>query len=63
MELFKLYSRKKTNFFCLIKLPFIKAICLTKWLNFEEKIYTKAIVNKAITPMGGKVLPPPPLTL
>ena len=28
MKLLKLYSKKKTNFFCLIKLPFIKARCL-----------------------------------
>ena len=28
MELFKLYSREKTNFFCLIKLLFIKVRCL-----------------------------------
>ena len=29
MELFKLYSHEKTNFFCLIKLLFIKVRCLT----------------------------------
>ena len=28
MELFKLYSHEKTNFFCLIKLLFIKVRCL-----------------------------------
>ena len=28
MELFKLYSKEKTNFFCLIKLLFIKVRCL-----------------------------------
>ena len=28
MELFKLYSKGKTNFFCLIKLLFIKVRCL-----------------------------------
>ena len=28
MELFKLYSQKKTNFFCLINLLFIKVTCL-----------------------------------
>ena len=27
MELFKLYSKEKTNFFCLIKLLFIKVRC------------------------------------
>ena len=27
MELFKLYSQEKTNFFCLIKLLFIKVKC------------------------------------
>ena len=29
MELFKLYSKEKANFFCLIKLLFIKVRCLT----------------------------------
>ena len=28
MELLKLYSKEKTNFFCLIKLLFIKVRCL-----------------------------------
>ena len=28
MELFKLYSHEKTNFFCLIKLLFVKVRCL-----------------------------------
>ena len=28
IELFKLYSQEKTNFFCLIKLLFIKVRCL-----------------------------------
>ena len=28
MELLKLYSKDKTNFFCLIKLLFIKVRCL-----------------------------------
>ena len=28
MELFKLYSKEKANFFCLIKLLFIKVRCL-----------------------------------
>ena len=28
MELFKLYSKEKTNFFCLMKLLFIKVRCL-----------------------------------
>ena len=28
MELFKLYLKEKTNFFCLIKLLFIEAKCL-----------------------------------
>ena len=28
IELFKLYSHEKTNFFCLIKLLFIKVRCL-----------------------------------
>ena len=28
MKLFKLYSKKKANFFCLIKLLFIKVRCL-----------------------------------
>ena len=29
MELFKLYLKEKTNFFCLIKFLFIKVRCLT----------------------------------
>ena len=28
MELFKVYSNKKANFFCLVKLPFITVSCL-----------------------------------
>ena len=37
MELFKLYSHEKTNFFCLIKLLFIKVRCLIN-VNFGANI-------------------------
>ena len=39
-ELFKLYPKEKTNFFCLIKLLFIKVGCLINvnvWLILKEK--------------------------
>ena len=37
-ELFKLYSKEKTNFFCLIKLLFIKVRCL---INVNVKLILK----------------------
>ena len=37
MELFKLYSQKKTNFFCLIKLLFNKVRCLMSALRLILK--------------------------
>ena len=40
MELFKLYSHEKTDFFCLIKLLFIKVRCLIN-VSLEAKIEDK----------------------
>ena len=37
-ELFKLYSKEKTNFFCLIKLLFIKIRCL---INVNVRLILK----------------------
>ena len=39
MELFKLYSQEKTNFFCLIKLLFIKIRCLINvYVSLEANV-------------------------
>ena len=38
MELFKLYSKEKTNFICLIKLLFIKVRCL---INVNVRLILK----------------------
>ena len=38
MELLKLYSKEKTNFFCLIKLLFVKVRCLINVNNSLEAI-------------------------
>ena len=43
MELFKLYLKEKTNFFCLIKLLFIKVKCqINVFVSLEANLEDKS---------------------
>ena len=55
MELFKLYSKEKTKYFCLIKLLFIKARCL-----INNNISLEAILEEG---QGWSIMVAAPLIL